>query len=781
MKGMRNRMFLLLLIFNLAGCATPLERAELYSEKSIQFFKMAVREYKEALKVSEEKERIQYKLAELYYLHGDYESAIKELSHLSDLPSQRLLAICYFKIQDFTTALSIFNRLGKIEDSEYLYYYGLTCEKLNLYAKAEEIYGKIKEGEYLELAKGRLKEIRPRLEKGLDPFILSLVQESLLKEYPEAGAVILFCDERIELKSDNTLEVDLHVIIKILNERGKRDLSEVKIGYDSTYEKVNIVYAKTIRPDGEIVLVGDKDIRDVSRYLDFPLYSNARVRIISMPQITIGAIIEYKIKILRTELINKKDLVLSYRLQEKEPTLKANFELIFPEDREIYTKIINQEYNRFGIDLSPKIYRENGKKIYRYEFKDIPQIMPESNSPPYSQINPTILFSTFKSWDEVYRWWWNLARDKIKSDENIRNKVKEITKDKESIEEKIRAIYNFVAEDIRYVAVAYGEAGYIPHKASDIFMNKYGDCKDKTILLITMLKEIGIKAWPVLIGTEDYYNLEEDFPTIVFNHCITAINIDGQIQFVDATCEVCSFGDLPRENQGRKVLVFREETYQILETPLSSPKCNLIEYYMKIKIDEKEEAFAEGRVIAFGEFDQARRFWLKYTPPKLIEETLKKRISEFMLKSELLTYDIENLKDLDKNIVLNYSFKGKDYFIKAGDLRILPVYAGLDTSLVVLEERDYPLDLGLPNEIRNILEIEIPKGFKVRYIPPSIDERSEWMDFKVEYRLEAEKIYFQQTKSIKKRKILREEYPRFKEFIEGIASLINERIILEIK
>ncbi len=772
---------LFILIFALAGCAPLLRRADLHSERSVRSYKIAIQKYRDLLKISEDKEEIQQKLGRLYYLHGDYELAIKELFGLSDFYSQKLLAISYFKIQDFTTALSIFSQYDDLIDPEYLYYYGLTCERLNLYERAKNLYNRIEDKKYSVFAQERLEAIKPRLEERLDPFIQSLIEESLLKDYPEAGAVILLCDEKIELKLDNTLESDIHFIVRILNERGKKDFSEVEIDYDSTYEKVEIIYAKTIKPDGEAVFAGDKDIRDVSKYLNFPLYSNARVKIVSMPEVSIGSVIEYKAKIKRTELINKKDLILKYRLQEREPVLKANFEIIVPQDREIYTKIINEEYNRFQAELSPKIFKRDTKKIYRYEFRDIPQITPESNLPPFTQINTIIKFSTFKSWDEIYQWWWNLAKDKVGSDENIKRKVSELTENKTSLREMVRAIYNFVAQDIRYVAVAYGQAGYTPHKATDIFMNKYGDCKDKTILLISMLNEIGVEAYPVLIGTEDYYNLEEDFPTLVFNHCIAAVKIGDQIQFVDPTCEVCSFDNLPRDDQERKVLLFGEEGYEILQTPLYFPTQNSVEYQMKIKVDENEEVFGERVVKTYGEFDQGQRLWLKYTPPKLIEESLKKKVSNFCVEADLLSYEIENLKDLDKNITLRYNFKGKDYFTRAGNLRVLPVYAKIDTSLVATKERVYPLDLGLPEQIKEEIEIEIPSHFKVKYIPLSVKEESEWMDFNVEYELKENKIYFRKTQTTKKRRILESEYSQFKEFIERLAFLVNERIVLEVE
>jgi hypothetical protein len=128
-----------------------------------------------------------------------------------------------------------------------------------------------------------------------DPYIRDLIKTSPGQaEYPDAGAIVLLNEETFRILSDYTAIEELHILIKILNDRGKAKYGEVKLGYDSTYEKIEIEYARTIKPDGTIISVGAKHIRDISEYPEYPLYSNARLRIISMPELTEGAVIEYK-------------------------------------------------------------------------------------------------------------------------------------------------------------------------------------------------------------------------------------------------------------------------------------------------------------------------------------------------------------------------------------------------------------------------------------------------------------------------------------------------------
>lgn len=598
-------------------------------------------------------------------------------------------------------------------------------------------------------------------------------------KYPQAGALILFCDEKVEITPDNTEVSDLHYVIKILNDRGKQDFSESQIEYDSTYEKVELEYARTIKPDGTIVEVGTRHIRDVSKYLNFPLYSNVRVHIISFPEITEGAVAEYKLKVYRSQLVNKKDFVLDYPVQTKEPILQADFSVTLPAGRALKIETLDDAHNNFHANLTPSIQEIGGRTVYRWQFKDIPQIVPEPNMPPNVEINPTMLLATFENWQDIYNWWWALAKDKIKADAAITGKVKELLRNRPGGEDRVRAIYNFCAQEIRYVAVEYGQAGYEPHYAADIFKNKYGDCKDQAILLVTMLKEAGFTAWPVLIPTKDCYNLNPDFPSMLFDHCIAAVSLEGKTVFLDPTAQTCSFGDLPPVDQRRRVAVFKEDGYLIQETPLYEAAHNLIRQALSININPDETIAAEKSVFSHGVYDQAQRYWLLFTPPELIEQTLTEKIQEVSIGAKLKSYNIANLNDLNEPVVLSYAFQGPEYLTMGGDLRILPQLADVDSSLVAKEKRDFAIDFGFLDAKETVTEIQIPANFTVRYLPQDIDEDNQWLKFKVAYSHKGNKIIFRQDAELKQTVIPVTEYADFKSFFAGLAKKVKQRIILE--
>ena len=784
-QTLRLSALLILCLSLFCACAKKDEvgGAQKYARKSQAYYQSAITKYKELITQKKDTARAYFELGKLLLEHGEFKEAIEVFKKLDTVPAKKFLAISYYRSGDFTVALEIFNR-NDIPDDEYLYYYGLTCEKLNLFDQALEHYAKIQSPDFTALAGARInqieRQVRGKIIKDVDPRIGEILATApAARDYPQAGALLLWCDEKIEVTGQNTQISDLHYVIKILNERGKEAFAETAIEYDSTFEKVELEYARTIRPDGQVIEIGKRHIRDVSKYLNFPLYSNVRAYIISFPEVVEGACIEYKVKISRSQLINEKDIVLNYPLQSSEPIISANFTLSLPKENPAHIKIINEKYNDCQATLAPQTEERQGRLIYTWQFKDIPQIIPEPGMPPQSKINPTILISTFDDWDQIYKWWYSLAKDKLKADQAIKQQVERLTSEQFSREGNLRAIYNFCAQKIRYVAVEYGRGGYQPHHAADIFKFKYGDCKDQAVLLVTMLRQAGFRAWLVLIPTQDNYDLNRDFPATLFNHAIAAVALKDRIVFLDPTAETCSFGDLPPMDQGRGVLIYKEEGYEIGRTPLFAAQHNLVSQRTNIKVKSNESITALRDIISTGIYEQSQRYWLLYTQPKLIEEALQSKIQEFSIGAKLEKYHIEHLDDLNTPVYLTYAFQGPEYFASAGNLRVMPQLASVDLSLVAKEKREYPIDFSILDVQESILTVEIPPNFIVKYLPQSIVKDSPWFKCMVEYYFQDNKLSFRQKTEFKKTKITENEYSDFKSLLEDLAKKAKERVVLE--
>ncbi len=786
-----KKIVLSLIIIWLAGCSSrgsQETRADLFARASSELAKRAVGLYEEALKTAtgrQDGERVNLKLGRFLFERGRFQEAAEVLRGVATEEAQQRFAQCLFKSGDVTGALEVFNRLGATGPPDYLYTYGQTLEEINLYDQALRVYAKIRDDPRLgSVVRQRMAVINLQsggaLYAGVSDEVRQLIEESPSQAaYPEASALILLAEETIDLTEGNRLEGTAHSVVKILNDRGKDAFGEVRLTYDATYEKLDILFARTIRPDGTVVSVGDKNIRDVSLYLNFPLYSNARVRILSMPEVAPGSVIEYAFRMTRSQLADKKNFHSFYWLQNNEPILLQRCVISIPAARTLRTKIVNGAYNTFGYDLAPRVEEEAGRRKYYMEFRNVPQIIPEEDMPPPPSVNPYILFSTYSDWEEIYQWWRGLYRDKLAADAAIKEKVTVLIKDKKTPREKIRAIYNFCAEEIRYVAVAYGDAGYEPHQAAEIFANKYGDCKDQAILLIAMLQEAGIEAYPVLISTWDSITTQTDMPALLFNHAIAALPLDGTLVFMDPTDSVVSFGDLPVMDQGRSTLVFYPDRYQFVTTPLFEPAFNSAESRMVIRVHADESIDAERSVATKGSYRQAQRHWLKYTMPILIEEGIKQRVRGFADQAELKEYTISGVEDLNAPVTLSYTFFAPRFFVEAGPIRILNTFDHWDTSGVSKATRRYPIARpGLEEHVDRI-EVALPDHLAVKYVPPDTDVTTPWFYFSQRYETQGHGLCVTSVHRVKVREIPVADYPAYKEKIEAIASTVNQHVILE--
>ncbi|MFH1440630.1 MAG: tetratricopeptide repeat protein, partial [Candidatus Omnitrophota bacterium] len=141
--------FAFLLLPLLAGCAqkNELEEAQDYLKKSKIYYQRATDLYKDLIAKGKDLDKLHFELGQLYYNQGERKQAIEEFKKSGYIKAKKFLAISYYRLGNFTDALEVFNR-EEIPDDEYLYYHGLTCEKLNLFDQALSIYKKIKTKEF---------------------------------------------------------------------------------------------------------------------------------------------------------------------------------------------------------------------------------------------------------------------------------------------------------------------------------------------------------------------------------------------------------------------------------------------------------------------------------------------------------------------------------------------------------------------------------------------------------------------------------------------------------
>src|SRR5262249_11949303 len=199
-------------------------------------------------------------------------------------------------------------------------------------------------------------------------------------------------------------------------------------------------------------------------------------------------------------------------------------------------------------------------------------VRPEAGMPPFNGVLGQMIVSFlppggftatngFSNWKEMGTWYWNLEAGRITASADIKQKVAALTTSASTTPEKMKALAQFVQHDIRYVAIEVGIGGWQPHPAADIFVHRYGDCKDKTNLMRSMLHEIGVDSYRVAINTQRGSIRPETPAHRGFDHEITAIKLPptiadpslmatidvpklGRILFFDPTDQLTPFGQI---------------------------------------------------------------------------------------------------------------------------------------------------------------------------------------------------------------------------------------------
>ena len=614
----------------------------------------------------------------------------------------------------------------------------------------------------------------------IDDEVTQLIRSAPSAEsYPDAGIINLLDEDIVEVFQDGRCKETLHVVFRIMNERGK-DNGDIEIGYDSRTETASILYARTITREGKIIPLNENAIKIVTPYSSYPSYSDYKELTFSMPGVTVGSIIDYKIVKEKQKSEIEGKFSNEFYFQAYDPTYLCRYKVITPGDMDLKHLLLNPLQ---GVQLTPNIIRDGNKKTYLWEYKNIPQIIKEKSMPPTDELAFRILVTTMNSWEEFSNWWRKKIAGKTEPDESIKRKVAELTQGLSTSEEKVEALFDYVKAEIRYVSLDLGKSGYEPNSAKKVFENKYGDCKDKSTLLISMLRVVGIPAYYVLIPTSSVGNLIKDFPyPFQFNHCIVSIRNEGRYHFIDPVAKNYRFDYFPDGDRNRDVLIFNDEKIVFDKTPLAKPQEN--SYYSKsqIKIGLDGSMECEVKNFGFGGKEASlRSFFIKNRPTK-IKESFEERVDEIFSGAKLLTYTHSDPVNYKERFELNFKYNANDYCKKARDILIFDVpeiWKGCpDTGK---KDRRYPFVVWNNSYNKDEVGFNVPEGYEVYYLPEPTEMKNQYFEFRSSYRQEGERIFYQGEFIRNAIRIAPEDYPVYKRLCEGVEKSFKKDVLLRKK
>ncbi|MBN2331933.1 MAG: DUF3857 and transglutaminase domain-containing protein [Deltaproteobacteria bacterium] len=359
------------------------------------------------------------------------------------------------------------------------------------------------------------------------------------RQYPHAHAVLALEKETITYAANGTSRAEDEVFLTILDEQGKQEHGVLSFQVNRSYAKLDIPLLEIIKPDGRLLSVDfEKNSREdtSTRNSRMNIYNpNQRTINIFLPGLEIGDTIHYLTRQERFKTIIPDQMYGMVLGQYLFPIRTYHFTLKGPASLPI-NHLIKDEVAGC---VSYHEEKEKNLVIRNWTFKDVPPVVPEPSMPPLRQVAMRLLFSSLDSWEQISRWYHELVEPKLKPTPEMTEMVATLTAGKHTAEEKITAVYYFVAQQVRYMGITTetDRPGFEPHDVGLTFSRRHGVCRDKAALLVSMLRLAGFAANPVLISLDE--KLDREIPLPYFNHAITvASNSKGEpAWFMDPTSE----------------------------------------------------------------------------------------------------------------------------------------------------------------------------------------------------------------------------------------------------
>ena len=604
--------------------------------------------------------------------------------------------------------------------------------------------------------------------------------------YPQAAAYVLLSQKSIQYNSDFSAVTDEHLVVKILQDRGKNSYGDIKRRYNSDNDSMVVVKAVTHLADGTIQEVQKKAINDLTPpwLANASMYSNIMQKVISFPGIAPGVTIELKLRTY-SQAPDEDDEIFIWGtslFRGEDPISYKEISLTVPTGVNISHAIQNDD-----LDYN-KTEAEDGV-TYTWHVSNSLQIIPEPFMPSYIKISPRLIFTNIENWDEIASWFSEKFYDHVKTDGDIDKKAKELTKGVSSREDKIRDISLYVISDIRDVGegtLPLGLAGYEPHDADSVLENKYGDWRDKAVLLVSLLEAAGIESHPVFVNRQEA-KLAEDHPTLKqFSSIYVYVpDYEGEPLWVNPFADHCYFGFFPF-GQGSKALLVRKDSHELLTAVETDADANLAHSTFEIRL--KPNGDVEGSVASrlSGYFDWQSRSRLKDATPKKVEQfflSSANAVGEGSLNVEYMTTDLANLLEPVK---IAQTFTTPELGVVEGDMMIFrapDVPFSFANAPVAFGEAMRFYDFELESELLLKTEgtIFLPDGYKAVYVAKPFAADNDYGSWSTEYKFDEQEntIEFATTIRLNDTTIDTDEYFEFKKAFDDFSKPKNKLILLE--
>ncbi len=606
---------------------------------------------------------------------------------------------------------------------------------------------------------------------------------------PHDAAVILLDQTDVTVDPQGRAVVHEREVFKLLTVAGRSYAR--KLLYYEAGAKVRFLHSWTLGADDRTYQLDDKDVTDGSAVPQFAVFDSARVRAAEALAAEPGAVVAFESEYVEAPFLTS----WQYDLDHAIPSAGQSITLTLPPG---FT------YSEGWAHADPVKPVEHGPGNWHWSIGPRMSIDDEPGAPEWGELAGRMLLAyaggsvapSDGDWKTVGTWYEGLFRPQAAGSPEIQAKAAELTAGKTAWEDKLLAITGFMQDEIRYVAVEMGIGGWQPHPARDVFRNRYGDCKDKATLLVAMLREAGITAYPLMVDFD--HRVDPGMPTHFADHMITAVEVpDGvpnlglgaliesggkRLLIFDPTNPVAPAGSLEPELQGTYGLLMAGSASRVLELPVLPPERNLLQRKGSFVLAEDGTLAGDLQEERRGNTGDVLRGLSLNGDTRKMEEREERAVRASLANFTLTELEAGQAKQRAAPLDVRYHLTANRYSKHAGQLLLVrPAVLGLYTPKGgdPGRQRLYPLALGLEEAVREEYTIQLPPGLVADDLPDPVKLQSPFATFENAVTLKDGALHYKRELVIRKLEVPANQYAEYVDFFSKVGNAERAEAVLK--
>ena len=321
-----------------------------------------------------------------------------------------------------------------------------------------------------------------------------------------------------------------HTAYRVTSDNGVQNGSSIDVGFDPSHERLTVHFIRIIR-DGQTLDRLDRSkihLLQREREMESFIYDGSFTASCQLEDVRVGDVIEYAYTLDGANPVLKGHYFGTFMTEWGVPVEHAVLRIVRPTDRQLHFQTENRQ-------IEPTITTADGRTEWLWDERHIAAHHADTRTPPGYNGFGVLRVSEFANWQEVVDWAAPLYQCDTTPSPELEEEMARISATN-GVDGAILAALRFVQEQIRYLGIETGVNSHQPTAPSEVLRRRFGDCKDKTLLLATILRKSGFQATPMLVSTWNRGEVAKYLPSPdAFNHVILELQLGSSRWWIDAT------------------------------------------------------------------------------------------------------------------------------------------------------------------------------------------------------------------------------------------------------